>query len=171
MTRESMACEAGGTDTSSVVMEPFRTALLHCPRCRGAELTSGELRHCAKCNGTWVPHEVLAEHVSTMQVDVKPKLVWEISNARLGLPCAACTHRMEPLRLFDVPVDRCHSHGVWFDKDELATVLQKSAVYVEPNPEMPAEPQPPRDNTALAFDVAAGALEFVLTMLGEIFTS
>jgi Zn-finger nucleic acid-binding protein len=159
---------------------PFRTATLHCPRCRTIELTtSDELRHCASCKGSWVPHEVLAEHVSTMQVDVEPKLVWEISNARLGLPCAACAHRMEPLRLFDVPVDRCHSHGVWFDDEELATVLRHSAAHVEPKPEDDG-------GSAVALDIAAGAgeialevgvgvvgvvLEVVLGALGELILS
>jgi len=28
--------------------------------------------------------------------------------------------------LFDVPVDRCQPHGIWFDADELALVLYRS---------------------------------------------
>jgi Zn-finger nucleic acid-binding protein len=153
-------------------MEPFRTVTTQCPRCRSSQLTNGELQHCATCQGTWVSHETLSEHVSTMQVDLKPKLVWEISNARLGLPCATCGHAMEPLRLFDVPVDRCKTHGVWFDKDELAAVLQRSGAHVEPKPT--AEPAK-SDTSALEVvgdvvgGVAGGIVAITLEVLGGIF--
>lgn len=105
-----------------------------------------------------------------MQVDLKPKLVWEISNARLGLPCATCGHQMEPLRLFDVPVDRCHSHGVWFDKDELATVLQRSGVHVEPKPEPPPSGDAGGGAMLAVGEVVGGVVEVTLEVLGGIFS-
>jgi hypothetical protein len=79
---------------------------------------------------------------------------------------------MEPLRLFDVPVDRCHSHGVWFDKDELAAVLQRSGAHVEPKPT--AEPAK-SDTSALEVvgdvvgGVAGGIVAITLEVLGGIF--
>lgn len=113
---------------------PFRTQVLHCPRCPTTELTAGELRHCTTCKGAWIPEQTLAEHVGAMQVEMRPKLDWEVSKKRIGLSCASCRQTMETLLLFGVPVDRCHSHGVWFDKDELAETLRRSASHTQPTP-------------------------------------
>src|SRR5512139_3915212 len=107
---------------------PFRTAPIHCPRCRSTELTPGEMRHCLSCKGAWVPEETLHAHITTMTSELKPKIEWTVTHERLGLRCAACKHTMETLLLFEIPVDRCHSHGVWFDKDELAEVLRRSTL-------------------------------------------
>lgn len=140
---------------------PFRTATLHCPRCPAIALTDGELRHCTRCEGAWIPEETLAEHVSTMQVEMKPTLQWAASTRRIGLPCAACKHTMETLLLFGVPVDRCHSHGVWFDKDEMPEMLRRSAAYVKPAPATTAIAAPVEVG-ALALDVGAAAVEVAL---------
>jgi Zn-finger nucleic acid-binding protein len=101
--------------------------MIHCPRCKAA-LTDGDMRHCMACKGTWVPEETLHAHISVMTSEVKPAVNWEVTHQRLGLPCAVCKHTMETLLLFETPVDRCHSHGVWFDKDELAEVLRRSTI-------------------------------------------
>jgi Zn-finger nucleic acid-binding protein len=158
---------------------PFRTATIHCPRCRTAELTSGDMRHCMQCKGSWVPEETLHAHISAMTAQVKPKIDWTVTHKRVGLPCAACKHTMETLLLFDIPVDRCHSHGVWFDKDELAEVLRRSTI-------VPKEPRDPSTALEVA-DVAAegvfvvgevaleaassGILEGVLDVIGGIFSA
>src|SRR5688572_22046071 len=113
-------------------MHPFRRATIHCPRCRTTELSDRELRHCTTCEGVWIPNETLAEHVGNMQLDTNPNMVWSVETTRLGLPCALCEHRMEALALFGVPVDRCHSHGAWFDKGQLAETLHRSASHVRP---------------------------------------
>jgi Zn-finger nucleic acid-binding protein len=127
------------------------------------ELSSGELRHCPRCKGSWIPTEVLHEHVSTMQTRIDPKLVWKRSSQRVGLPCAACHHTMETLLLFEVPVDRCHSHGVWFDADELAEVLRRASTHVDVDLDASAA----RGSTAGAvaaasLDVTAGVTEVAL---------
>ena len=114
-------------------MEPFRTAIIHCPRCRQAELTGGDMRHCMQCKGSWVPEETLHAHISAMTSEVKPRVEWTVTHKRIGLPCAVCKHTMETLLLFEIAVDRCHSHGVWFDKAELAAVL-KHAKEFKANP-------------------------------------
>lgn len=168
---------------------PFRTAPIHCPRCRSRELTNGDMRHCTTCKGSWVPEEVLHEHIVTMTSELPPAIEWKVSHARLGLPCAACKHAMEALLLFDIPVDRCHSHGVWFDAGELAEVLRRSTI-------KPPPARPPGDGSAgwMAAEVAAqggielaaegtvavaevvadagpGILEGVLDVLGGIFSA
>ena len=157
-------------------MEPFRTAIIHCPRCRQAELTGGDMRHCMQCKGSWVPEETLHAHISAMTSEVKPRVEWTVTHKRIGLPCAVCKHTMETLLLFEIAVDRCHSHGVWFDKDELAEVLRRSTI---------KQPQPSDPGTAFAIAelagegalavgevaVDAGILEGVLDVLGGIFSA
>ncbi|MDQ3333724.1 MAG: zf-TFIIB domain-containing protein [Myxococcota bacterium] len=157
-------------------MEPFRTAIIHCPRCRQAELTGGDMRHCMQCKGSWVPEETLHAHISAMTAEVKPRVEWTVTHQRIGLPCAVCKHTMETLLLFQIAVDRCHSHGVWFDKDELAEVLRRSTI-------KPAQPSDPGTTLAVAelagegalavgeVAVDAGILEGVLDVLGGIFSA
>lgn len=158
---------------------PFRTATLPCPRCRTAPLTGGELRHCPNCQGSWIPEEALHARFTTMTSEIKPQIRWEVTPARLGLPCAACGHTMEALLLFDVPVDRCHAHGVWFDKDELAAVLHRSA---QVRPQSPANAGDAGTALAaaevggsvaadVAIEVVPGILEGVLEVLGGIFSA
>src|SRR5688500_14717523 len=127
ISRTLASLAAGVVTTHARDMDPFRLATLACPRCR-AELSHGELRHCTACKGSWVPEEVLHAHLSTMTADIAPRVAWEIVHERAGLPCAQCRAPMETLRLFGVVVDRCHAHGVWFDKDELAEVLHRSTI-------------------------------------------
>jgi Zn-finger nucleic acid-binding protein len=158
-------------------MQPFRTATIHCPRCRSVELTGGDMRHCMQCKGSWVPEEVLHSHITTMTAEVKPKVEWTVTHKRIGLPCAACKHTMETLLLFDIPVDRCHSHGVWFDKDELAEVLHRSTIERAPDggtalavAEVAGEV--PLAVGEIALEAAStGILEGMLDVLGGIFSA
>ena len=158
---------------------PFRTATIHCPRCRTVALTDGDMRHCVQCKGSWVPEETLHAHISAMTSEVKPVIDWSVTHKRVGLPCAACKHTMETLLLFDIPVDRCHSHGVWFDKDELAEVLRRSSV--KPRTESDgstglAVAEVAGDGLVVVGEVAleaasSGILEGVLEVLGGIFSA
>ncbi len=56
----------------------------------------------------------------------RPHLPWSVA-VRSALPCVVCARPMDTLSLFEVPVDRCRAHGVWFDEHELAEVLRRSA--------------------------------------------
>ncbi len=40
--------------------------------------------------------------------------------------CPVCDEKMDEPLVFDVPIDRCALHGMWFDKTELAEVLHRS---------------------------------------------
>lgn len=108
----------------------FDDAPVQCPRCINSTLTTGDLQHCPSCKGTWVATDVLAAHVGKMQTSVSPKLRWKVDD-RPGLPCAVCRTMMEAALLFETPVERCHQHGVWFDKNELSNVLHRSSGAVE----------------------------------------
>ena len=59
---------------------------------------------------------------------------------------------MSSCTLLDVTVDHCDAHGVWFDRDELATVLYASA------PEK-------REKEVGALGAAGGVLDGVGTLL------
>ena len=44
-----------------------------------------------------------------------------------SLQCPKCLHGMEPVNYHGVNVDRCtHCQGIWFDDDELQTLLRES---------------------------------------------
>jgi Zn-finger nucleic acid-binding protein len=42
--------------------------------------------------------------------------------------CPVCDETMDEPLVFDVPIDRCEAHGMWFDKAELARVIERSNV-------------------------------------------
>jgi Zn-finger nucleic acid-binding protein len=97
-------------------------AELICPTCDAPLAQAGYTFRCATCEGAWIQEEVLVgllqERASTLvelswqpRVDVAPR------------PCAACRQPMDPVSLGTVALDRCASHGVWFDSHELAGVL------------------------------------------------
>ncbi|HLL21105.1 MAG TPA: zf-TFIIB domain-containing protein [Kofleriaceae bacterium] len=152
---------------------PFRVSPAMCPRCRTVELTSGELQHCTSCQGSWVSQLTLGEHVGAMQVDVEPRLLWQETQHRVGLPCAVCKHTMETALLFGVPVDRCHAHGVWFDKDELSEMLRRSAAHVQPAESAALAGLAVLDDTAddVMYVASSGVLEGILDVVGGIFSA
>lgn len=105
---------------------PFRTPPpLRCPVCPTEKLSAGALHHCTLCEGIWIDESTLSERVAGMRSDRPRHIEWEpmTSSER---PCAACSEPMDALALYGVPVDRCVNHGVWFDRDELATVLERA---------------------------------------------
>ncbi|MBA3818958.1 MAG: hypothetical protein H0X17_08715 [Deltaproteobacteria bacterium] len=136
---------------------PFRTASLRCPRCRLTELRPGTLRTCTTCKGSWIPEETLAEHVASMQ-KAPPHLPWSIAT-RAALPCVVCATPMDTLMLFEVAVDRCRAHGVWFDEHELAEVLLRSA-------EVRQEPVLENGSAITAIDVAELGVEVADVAIG-----
>lgn len=42
--------------------------------------------------------------------------------------CPICDETMDEPRVFDVPIDQCEAHGMWFDKAELERVIERSKV-------------------------------------------
>lgn len=139
---------------------PFRTSSLRCPRCRTA-LAHGELGFCNGCLGVWVPEAALYERVAYMQQVTSHdqlRLPWG-SELRRALPCVACRAPMQTLALFAVPIDRCgDAHGIWFDRDELGSVLLASQRWQPPRPPAP---------TPIA-DATPAVLETAVATAGEL---
>ena len=97
-----------------------------------------------------------------MQQQIPPLLSWFLVD-REALPCVACGEAMQTLALFDVPIDRCRGHGIWFDAEELAAVLLRSKDALAdacPRPTCAAPTHGSRDG--LAVDVALAAVHLPL---------
>ena len=97
-------------------------ATLSCPACKTALKQAGYTEKCATCDGAWVAEDVLVailqERASAM-VD----LPWQSRAQNRDRGCAVCGTPMQAVSLGGVPLDRCPSHGVWFDEAELAGTI------------------------------------------------
>lgn len=148
---------------------------LHCPVCP-AELGPGPLHHCRHCKGTWIEEQSLAERVGSMRTELPRSIEWSSAESR-NRPCASCGDSMESVVLFDVTVDRCPPHGVWFERHGLTSVLERctvpaaAAVAMVP---VVAAPPPSTASGIDAGDVALGVVDVaasgidVLEVIGDI---
>ena len=76
------------------------------------------------CGGAWLSEARLVE----MEQDMKGSLVvlpWSPRDSE-HRACPVCTNEMLAVSLLEVALDRCPAHGVWFDANELASVLQRA---------------------------------------------
>lgn len=107
---------------------------MKCPVCNEEmivlELDSVEIDYCYSCGGIWLDEgelELLLENA-----EVKDKLLASFSIVKRTkekkLPCPICHKKMEKVYLGkekNIVLDRCpKKHGLWFDKGELAEVIQ-----------------------------------------------
>ena len=107
-----------------------REAHKQCPICPGCELyRRGKFLDCKQCNGSWIPETTLREMLHEMKTLEKPKMesLLSASLAPSRAACPVCRKRMATRDLMKVPVEWCESHGLWFDRAELETVLYRTA--------------------------------------------
>jgi len=95
---------------------------LSCPQC---QTPLGEAT-CSACGGVWID---AAESVAVLQGRADPpKARVEVAIRRTGgevpRPCARCGATMSPYVFGGVTLDTCPGHGIWFDADELAEVIE-----------------------------------------------
>ena len=112
----------------------------NCPRCRTAltHITLGttEVRECNACDGLWVDiasfeqicrdREQQSALLGTAQFTSTRQSVNEQSRVRY-VPCPECgqlMNRVNFARCSGVVVDVCKGHGTWFDRDELAEIVE-----------------------------------------------
>ena len=84
---------------------------------------AGRTLRCTTCEGAWIAEDalvaILEQRASTL-VD----LPWAPREDQ-PRPCAICTQPMQTVNLGSVALDRCTQHGVWFDANELTTLLRE----------------------------------------------
>jgi len=115
----------------------YRTLEPHCPRCTvplQATMALWIERHsCPRCHGHLITHEQLTEVARIIDVPIDT-LERDALPGVSELPCPTCRTPMLRLsvgRLPGVPIDRCATHGVWFDAHELDHTLSALGADVE----------------------------------------
>jgi Zn-finger nucleic acid-binding protein len=108
-----------------------------CPRCVDLDLVAvqvggNRVGECMRCTGLFVEHAVL-EHITrrteeTAGLRLRPLPAPSTEPEKTAyLPCPKCRTHMNRRGFADhsgVIIDYCNEHGVWFDRDELARVLE-----------------------------------------------
>jgi Zn-finger nucleic acid-binding protein len=96
-----------------------------CPVCSVALSQAGFTERCPKCTGAWIHEDALVgmmqERTSAMVF-----LPWQPRERDAERACAVCTKPMQAVSLGTVALDRCAEHGVWFDPEELASVMKQA---------------------------------------------
>lgn len=88
---------------------------MKCPACTTVELTEGV---CRVCGGAWLDEAAVRERTAR---DL------ELHGVRFARrACPVCQAELTTTLVFDVEIERCAEHGMWFDKAELAEVMKRS---------------------------------------------
>ena len=129
----------------------YRDSFESCPRCGLALNDAGSVRACDQCSGQWILEPVLSEMVLEMMT---PGILRRVQLGKLdetapAIGCPSCHEKMQPMTMLGVRFDRCaKGNGLWFDSEELQTVLRivGEGAYeeaTEPPPPAPAPAAPP----------------------------
>jgi Zn-finger nucleic acid-binding protein len=99
-----------------------------CPACGAALEPRGRRFFCDACRGVMVTRDELRAMLREIHPEEKRSLEQQLvplAGAGAGArTCPHCGARMDAFALNRVPIDQCFTHGFWFDRDELAAVLQ-----------------------------------------------
>ncbi len=72
-----------------------------------------------RCGGVFLSEAAIVEKIGGHQLDLgRPR--------RAELACPVCSKPMPSAGLFEIPIDRCSEHGIWFDKTELDQVIARA---------------------------------------------
>lgn len=114
--------------------DPYRDGDLACPACRDARVRPYRGRHvCDRCDGIQLALSDLGDAILDLTgVDPALAFVDEQPGTRrcplCKLPMTTCQVRvtLEDEVIKTKPtLDRCTDHGIWFDTDELAAILER----------------------------------------------
>lgn len=98
---------------------------LDCPACGAALEPRGTRMFCDACSGVMVTSDELREMLRSIHPGEKLALEEQLAPIAGGSrTCPRCSARMDQFALNRIPIDQCFTHGFWFDRDELAKVLQ-----------------------------------------------
>jgi Zn-finger nucleic acid-binding protein len=105
----------------------YRDEHERCPRC-GTDLIDAVVGvACTQCQGICISPASVQEMAIEMQI---PPAIVELpleDDPRDAIACPTCREGMQTRKLFEVQIDVCPKHGIWFDARELALVLLRSA--------------------------------------------
>ncbi len=112
---------------------------LICPVCDSPLEEAGRTFRCRLCEGAWIAEDtlvaILEQRASTL-VD----LPWQDRQDK-PRPCAECKAEMQTMNLGSVQLDRCPTHGVWFDADELAALIKQAKKFTTKEMHAVTEPK------------------------------
>jgi Zn-finger nucleic acid-binding protein len=103
---------------------PHRDRFDSCPDCRCALNSYGRRLVCPSCNGCLIEAAEFEELLNeTSPDDVRPlsRRLFPATATTRG--CPRCATAMTSHALYGVTLDRCATHGIWCDAEELAAVL------------------------------------------------
>lgn len=75
---------------------------------------------CDRCGGVFLSEPVIVEKIDGRQLDLDTR------GRRSAIACPVCSQPMLTLGLFEISIDRCREHGIWFDKTELDRVIERA---------------------------------------------
>ena len=109
----------------------FRDDQPRCPSCADRALSPQpdhptRLR-CDGCKGMLVPTAELEDMIGQLVQEPWSLADHARAEGEPGRTCPRCVAKMQPLRVFSIALDRCTEHGVWFDSQELAMVLEAAS--------------------------------------------
>ncbi|MEN6386218.1 MAG: zf-TFIIB domain-containing protein [Phycisphaerales bacterium] len=107
---------------------------MNCPACQNPmivlELDMVEIDHCSQCGGIWLDSGELEQ---LFEDSKQAEALINSFKTRQGVAenihqCPICLKQMEKAAASsEIIIDRCSKrHGLWFDKNELQTILEKS---------------------------------------------
>lgn len=106
----------------------FRDHRPQCLSCEAGLAHVGTRWTCEQCSAALVTASELDELMNeTSPDDLRPLALRLRPRSGPARTCPCCRAGMTGYFMGDVAIDRCSEHGVWFDKDELAQVLQANA--------------------------------------------
>ena len=98
---------------------------MNCPVCNQPLVQAGRTWKCQRCAGAWVRSNVLVPMLE-QSASTLVELPWQPNREDHVRACPECAANMETVKLGTVALDRCETHGVWFDAHELAALLKQA---------------------------------------------
>ena len=111
-------------------VSPLGAGPLTCPECAKPLALDGHLWPCRSCAGVFVENAPFEGMVA--EISREPWTLPPIGGPPGPRNCPGCQAAMAVERFGDAVIDRCASHGIWFDESELAAVLESNAAPSSP---------------------------------------
>lgn len=105
--------------------DPPTDVVDRCRACGGPGLDGDGVR-CGACGGAWISARSLLDLIADATVQPLGRLPWVDRTRPTTRPCETCAAPMRTVSLYRVALDRCDTHGVWLDPDELELVLRQA---------------------------------------------